>query len=69
MKLNSSHPPAVGAPANFDLVRLTRAKPEVNICANTLRAYAQNGLRLYRCGRAVFFSKNELAEFIRQNAK
>ena len=48
----------------FDLVRLSKAKAAVDVCPNTLRAYAKAGLPLYRRGRAVFVSKTELANFI-----
>jgi len=47
------------------MVRLTKSKDVVDLCSNTIRDYATRGLRLYRCGKAVFFSKAELAEFIR----
>ncbi len=50
---------------NFDLVRLSKAKSTVDICPNTIRDYSRRGLRLYRLGKCVFFSKDELAEFIR----
>jgi len=52
---------------SFDLVRLTRAKKEVDLCPNSIRAFAKRGLRLYRQGRAVFFSKSELAAFIKSS--
>ena len=51
---------------NFDLVRLTKAKREVDVCPNSIRAYAEKGLRLYRSGRAVWFSRSELADFIKR---
>jgi hypothetical protein len=51
--------------ASFDLIRLTKSKEHVDVCPNTIRAYASQGLDLYRVGKAVFFSKTELAEFIR----
>ena len=55
---------------SFDLVRVTKAKKEVDICSNTIRAFARepNGLRLYRKGRATFFSRSELNEFIRKTS-
>ena len=53
------------APVNFDLFRLTASKREVNISPNTLRAYNAQGLPFYRQGKAVFISKAELANFIR----
>lgn len=49
----------------FDMFRLTKAKKAVDLCANTIRQYATMGLPLYRRGRAVFVSKMELQEFIR----
>jgi hypothetical protein len=53
---------------SFDLVRLTRAKRAVDVCPNTIRAYAKEGLNLYRKGRAVFFSRAELDTHIRSTA-
>ncbi len=53
---------------SFDLVRLTKAKPTVDLAPNTIRAYAREGLALYRKGRAVFFSRAELAHHIRSTA-
>jgi len=50
---------------SFDLVRLTKAKKTVDISANTIREYARQGLPIYRNGKCVFFSKTELANFIR----
>jgi len=55
----------MNASESFDLVRLTKSKPAVDLCSNTIRQYARNGLPLYRKGKAVFFSKAELAVFIR----
>jgi hypothetical protein len=49
----------------FDLIRLSRSKQAADICPNTIRAYAREGLSLYRSGRAVFFSLRELEFFIR----
>jgi hypothetical protein len=49
----------------FDLVRLSKSKDEVDICPNTMRGYNREGLPFYRRGKAVFFSKSELADFIR----
>jgi|HubBroStandDraft_5_1064220.scaffolds.fasta_scaffold223912_1 hypothetical protein len=54
---------------SFDLCRLTKSKESVDVCANTIRSYAAQGLRLYRVGKAVFFSKTELAAFIRSRAR
>jgi hypothetical protein len=52
----------------FDLVRLGRSKRAVDLSPNTIRGYAGAGLRLYRCGKAVFFSRTELIEFIKTRA-
>ncbi len=51
--------------SGFDLVRVSRAKSIVDVCPNTIRKFASDGLSLYRNGRAVFFSKTELESFIR----
>jgi hypothetical protein len=53
---------------SFDLVRLTKSKRTVDLSSNTIRAYAREGLSLYRKGRAVFFSRAELEQFIRKTA-
>jgi hypothetical protein len=53
----------------FDLVRLSKSKQVVYVCPNTVRAYAKQGLNLYRRGKAVFFSKAELEAFIRSSAQ
>jgi hypothetical protein len=54
---------------SFDLVRLSRAKSAVDCSPNTIRAYAKEGLNLYRKGRAVFFSRAELENHIRTTGK
>jgi hypothetical protein len=54
--------------SNFDLFRLSNAKDIVDICANTLRSYNQEGLPFYKKGKAVFISKSELEQFIRSKA-
>lgn len=55
-----------GAPEiDFEMLRLTKSKQTVDISPNTIRSYAKEGLRLYRRGRAVYFSKSELVAFIR----
>ena len=60
------------APVNehrsFDLFRLSRAKAEVDLAPNTLRAYNRRGLPFYRQGKAVFISKAELEIFIKSHA-
>ena len=55
-------------PQSFDLRRLGKSKKEVDISPNTIRSYAKQGLRLYKVGKAVFFSCSELAAFIRTRA-
>jgi len=54
---------------NYDLVRLSKSKSAVDLAPNTIRAYAREGLNLYRKGRAVFFSRLELENHIRKFAK
>jgi hypothetical protein len=49
----------------FDLVRLSKSKKTVDLAPNTIREYSREGLNLYRRGRAVFFSRGELAHFIK----
>lgn len=53
---------------SFDLIRLTKAKAAVDLSPNTIRAYARDGLSIYRKGRAVFFSRSELELHIRRTA-
>lgn len=50
---------------DFDLVRVSKSKEAVDIHPNTLRDYERAGLRIYGSGRQRFFSKKELADFIR----
>ena len=52
--------------SSFDLVRLSRSKAVVDLCSNTIRAYARQGLPIYRRGKAAFFSKAELIDFLRR---
>lgn len=52
-------------PTGFDLVRLSKSKETVDLAPNTLRAYHRDGLPFYRKGKVVFFSRSELAAFIR----
>jgi hypothetical protein len=53
---------------SFDLVRLTKSKKAVDLAPNSIRKLASKGLRLYRFGRAVFFSRSELEIFIKRGA-
>jgi len=55
-------------PANFDLVRITKSKKEVDVSTTTIRQYARQGLAIYKRGKAAYFSKLELADFIRRKA-
>jgi len=57
---------ASSSPEGFDLCRLSKSKKTVDLCSNTIRNYAKEGLRLYRVGKAVFFSKAELIDHIRK---
>ncbi len=52
----------------FDLVRLSQSKKAVDLAPNTIRAYGRDGLKIYRMGKAAFFSRTELEEFIRKTA-
>ena len=52
----------------FEMVRLSHSKREVDTTPNQIRFYAKHGLRLYRLGKAVYFSRIEFADFIRRNA-
>jgi len=54
--------------SNFDLVRATSCKRVCDVSFNTLKGYHRQGLPLYRLGGAVWFSKTELANFIREKA-
>jgi hypothetical protein len=56
------------APSNFDMVRLGKSKRACDVCSNTIRAYGEQGLNIYRVGKAAFFSKAELEQFIRAKA-
>ena len=49
---------------NFDLVRLSKSKREVDLAPNTIRAYSELGLRLFKVGKVVFFSRAELTNMI-----
>lgn len=50
---------------SFDLFRLSKSKQVVDLSPNTLRDYQERGLRFYQCGKPIFISKIELANFIR----
>lgn len=50
--------------SGFDLVRLSKSKKEVDLSPNTIRAYFQRGLPYYKMGKAIFFSRIQLHQFI-----
>lgn len=52
----------------FDLVRITKSKAIVDVSPNTIRTYSKQGLPLYKCSKSLFFSRSELAAFIRGQA-
>lgn len=53
---------------SYDLFRISRGKKVVDLCPNTLRAFAKAGLPVYRQGRVTFISKSELSAFIRHRS-
>jgi hypothetical protein len=57
--------PTTPAPESFDLVRISKAKEVCDVAPNSIRNYAKLGLRIYRAGKSTFFSKMELAAFIK----
>lgn len=58
---------AEGRPEGFDWFRLSTSKDEVNLSANTIRAYFKKGLPHYKINKVCFVSKGELSAFIRQH--
>jgi len=52
----------------FDLIRITKSKDTVDLAPNTIRSLARKGLRIYKAGKAAFFSRSELENFIRTHA-
>ena len=62
---NAANSKTPASSSTFDLFRISKAKAAVDLAPNTLRAYARQGLRSYRRGKVVFFSKRELDAFIR----
>lgn len=54
---------------SFDLVRITRTKQEIGIATSTVRQYVDQGLRLYKCGKAAFVSKAELEAWIKTQSR
>jgi hypothetical protein len=54
---------------SFDLCRISKAKLVCDVASNTIRAYARaGGIKIYKAGKSTFFSKSELAAFIRKGA-
>jgi hypothetical protein len=54
---------------SFDLVRLSKSKETCDFCSNTIRQFFSEGLRAYRVGKMVMFSRSELAAFIKTRAQ
>ena len=51
---------------DFTLFKITKAKAEVDISSNTLRAWERAGrIRFYRAGKLVFASRPEVEAAIR----
>jgi len=57
-----------GIVPDFEMVRISNSKPICDVCPNTIRKYGSMGLRIYKVGKAAYFSKSELATFIRAKA-
>jgi len=51
---------------SFDLCRISKSKLVCDVASNTIRSYAKQGLGIYRRGKSTFFSKSELASFIKR---
>lgn len=62
--MQTNNVPKAGA-QNFDLIRITKSKGAVDLAPNTIRSFARQGLRIYKAGKAAFFSRTELEDFIR----
>jgi hypothetical protein len=65
-KANKSTAAQTEIAPSFDLVRLSRSKEICDFAPNTIRKFFKEGLRAYRVGKMVMFSKSELAALIRQ---
>jgi hypothetical protein len=50
---------------NCDMFRASNGADEVGVCYTTLMEYEGMGLEPYRVGKAVYFSRSELAMFIK----
>ena len=53
---------------SFDLVRLSKSKEACDFCSNTIRQFFREGLRCYKVGKMVMFSRSELTAFIKARA-
>jgi len=54
---------------SFDLCRISKAKLVCDVASNTIRNYARaGGIKIYKAGKSTFFSKSELASFIKTGA-
>jgi len=68
MKLNKLNTVQTEIAPSFDLVRLSRSKEICDFAPNIIRKFFREGLRAYRVGKMVMFSKSELAALIRSRA-
>jgi hypothetical protein len=66
MKNVNSQLQAQSGGSGFEMVRISKAKETVDLCANTIRSFFRQGLPKYQRGKSIFFSKSELAAFIRR---
>ena len=53
---------------DFEMVRINQSKAICDVYPNCVRSYAKRGLKIYKVGKAAYFSKSELAAFIRAKA-
>jgi hypothetical protein len=53
---------------SFDLIRLSHAKQLCDFSPNTVRSFFARGLRAYRHGKMVMFSRSELEHFLKTKA-
>jgi hypothetical protein len=68
MKLNKLNTVQTEIAPSFDLVRLSRSKEVCDFAPNTIRKFFREGLRAYRVGKMVMFSKSELSALIKSRA-
>jgi hypothetical protein len=68
MKSVNSQLQAQSTDTGFEMVKISKAKETVDLCSNTIRSFFRQGLPKYQRGKSIFFSKSELAAFIRKGA-